>query len=100
MKKYDGCSGGMSKTWRALTGSPPPWEGCCDAHDQPYAKGGTRAEREHADRELRYCVACQGYPLVAFLMYWGVRVGGHPLLPTPWRWGFAGPRRGYDKSGG
>lgn len=86
--KYDGCSGGMSAGWRVLFKKAPPWEGCCDKHDQPYAQGGTRLERLEADIELRKCVSENGHPIWAALMYYAVRVGGHPLLPTPWRWGF------------
>ena len=88
MKKYDGCSGGMSTTWRILFGKNPPWENCCDAHDQPYARGGSKLDRLMADLNLRSCVAKNGYPVWAFLMYYGVRAGGVPWLPTPWRWGF------------
>ncbi len=89
--KYDGCSGGMSFFWKKLTGKPPPWEGCCDAHDQPYAKGGTRSDRLEADSKLRKCVSDNGHPIWAFLMYYGVRMGGSPRFPFPWRWGFNKP---------
>ncbi len=87
--KYDGCSGGMSAFWRAVFKRPPPWEGCCDEHDQPYAAGGTRRDRLTADDKLRACVEAKGHPIWAFLMFWGVRFGGHPLWPFPWRWGFS-----------
>ena len=86
--KYDGCSGGMSDAWRKVFKHRPPWESCCDAHDQPYAKGGTAKERADADLQLMLCVARNGHPLWAVTMWVAVRVGGHPLLPTPWRWGF------------
>lgn len=88
MKKYDGCSGGMSRAWRFLFRRNPPWEGCCDVHDQPYARGGTAQERRQADIELMCCVAKGGHPVWAFAMYVAVRMGGVPWLPTPWRWGF------------
>ena len=70
----DGCSGGMSWSWRvvadlfpdfeAAQGSAPPWESCCVAHDAAYhdAGGTTEAEasfaaRLAADETLRSCVA-------------------------------------------
>jgi hypothetical protein len=50
--------------------------------------GGTREQRERADLELRECVAEKGHPVVAWMMYHGVRAGGVWWLPTPFRWGF------------
>lgn len=85
---YDGCSGGMSATWRGIFGKAPPWEDCCDTHDIAYAKGGTREQRGVADLKLMRCVRRHGYPLVAEKMYIAVRVGGVPWAPTPYRWGF------------
>jgi hypothetical protein len=91
LTKYDGCSGGMSPAWRLFTDHNPPWEDCCDVHDQPYAIGGSAADRLLADRTLAQCVAARGYPAMATVMYWGVRVGGVRWLPTPWRWCFKKP---------
>jgi hypothetical protein len=84
----DGCSGGMSWVWRTLTGSPPPWEGACVQHDLAYWRGGTAAERRRADNNLWAAVANGGHPAIALAMYLAVRIGGHWLLPTPWRWGY------------
>ena len=89
----DGCSsfpdGTLSK--------PDAWQHCCYDHDKSYWPGGTRIQRLSADRELASCVALAGYPLTSKLMYAGVRVGGTPYLPTPFRWGFGWPwLRGYD----
>lgn len=81
----DGCSGGI---YRTIMRRDPPWLGCCVEHDKVYWAGGTRAERKAADTELMCCVARNGHPFVAFAMYCGVRIGGHPLLPLPWRWGY------------
>lgn len=70
----DGCSGGMSWSWRMLSdvfprfeaaqGTHPPWEHCCIAHDRAYhyAGGVTEAEASYAarldaDAALRHCVA-------------------------------------------
>lgn len=64
------------------------WLDCCVAHDFAYWKGGTYQQRVEADQELRRCVATVGEPEVALLMLAGVRVGGTPFLPTPFRWGY------------
>lgn len=88
MKKYDGCSGYMSAIWKWLFKHPPPWEQDCDEHDQWYAKGGTALDRETADQILMAAVTIRGYPVWGFLMWAAVRIGGHPLFPFSWRWGF------------
>lgn len=67
------------------------WLACCTAHDYAYWKGGTAAEKENADEELRQCVAKVGQPKIAELMLAGVKVGGNPYLPTPFRWGYGWP---------
>ena len=84
----DGCSGGLSFAWRLLFGSVTPWEDCCIEHDRVYWRGGTAASRRAADRALLACVRKKGYPAVGILLWAAVRVGGHPLLPLPWRWGY------------
>jgi len=77
------------------------WLNCCIAHDLAYWLGGTFAEREAADRALVQCVTKVGEPEIAKLMMAGVRVGGSPYWPTPFRWGYGwsywdGPSlRGY-----
>lgn len=71
--------------------------GCCIRHDEHYWLGGTKEARLEADRELRGCIAGHGHTALAHLYYLGVRLGGSPLLPTPWRWGFGWPYyRSYD----
>lgn len=67
------------------------WGSCCVEHDRAYWRGGSATERKAADQALRQCVKSQGYPVLAQLMYLGVRIGGHAWLPTPWRWGFGWP---------
>lgn len=84
----DGCSGGMSWLWRLILRRPPPWEGDCEAHDRLYHMGGTKAARLYGDRKLASRVAMRGYPIIAAGMYYAVRIGGHPWLPLPWRWGY------------
>ncbi len=69
---------------------------CCERHDLDYWCGGTVAQRRAADRDLQQCVAERGHPARSRLMFAGVRVGGVPWLPLPWRWGFGWPYgRGY-----
>ena len=98
--KTDGCSGGMSRAWRVLRGKPPPWEGHCVTHDRAYHPGGSRRERREADQRLRAAVTRNGYPGWALVIWAAVRIGGHPLLPLPWRWGFGWKYpRGYRPNG-
>ena len=67
------------------------WRQCCVDHDKPYWCGGSAEERKKADETLRMCVANASSPLMGLLMYDGVRLGGVPWLPTPWRWGYGWP---------
>lgn len=69
------------------------WRDCCVEHDRAYWRGGSAAARRAADRALHRCVTARGHPWVAAWMYWGVRLGGVPWLPTAWRWGFGWPWR-------
>jgi hypothetical protein len=88
----DGCSHFPDGTLE----NPTQWQSCCVTHDFRYWMGGTRAERLDADRELRACVAKTGEPVVAELMFAGVRLGGSAQLPTPFRWGYGWSElRGY-----
>ena len=73
------------------------WIECCIRHDLAYWKGGTREQRQTADDALQACVAKTGEPAIAKLMLAGVRVGGSPYFPTPFRWGYGWPyQRGYQ----
>jgi len=75
--KTDGCSGGMSWSWRLVSdlfedfkeaqGTTPPWEYCCVIHDRAYHNAGgatdasdSYAARLGADEALRQCVFTQG----------------------------------------
>jgi hypothetical protein len=90
----DGCSRFPD---RSATGRTD-WCHCCVAHDLAYWRGGTADERLHADQGLRACVRQSGGGgLLAALMYAGVRVGGSPHRPTPYRWAYGWPYgRGYQ----
>lgn len=74
------------------------WCGCCLAHDRAYWRGGTEEQRRAADDELETCVRkATGGEALAKAMRAGVRVGGTPVLPTPFRWGYGWPYdRGYQ----
>jgi len=89
----DGCSGGMSKLWRKVFKTPPPWEECCVEHDYEYWLGGTWPQRLAADLRLAACVADPRYgggahPFWAIIMFLAVHIGGAALWPVPWRWGY------------
>lgn len=68
-----------------------PWQACCVEHDKAYWCGGTAEQRQQSDQQLMLCVQVTGYPLTAWFMGSGVRIGGHPWLPFPWRWGYGWP---------
>jgi len=89
----DGCSGFPD----GLPNHRDLWRRCCTDHDRAYWLGGTYAERQAADKQLRQCVAAVGEPAIAALMLRGVRVGGSPWLPTSFRWAYGWPYgRGYQ----
>jgi len=67
------------------------WQSCCVEHDKEYWCGGSAEDRLHADQRLRSCISEHGGPRISTLMYWFVRPGGHPWLPTYWRWGYGWP---------
>ena len=72
------------------------WKHCCLEHDKAYWRGGTRAERRDADRELGHCVGEAKDAALGFLMSKAVRVGGSPWWPTSYRWAYGWPYgRGY-----
>lgn len=83
----DGCSSFPNGTLKQST----LWLQCCTAHDRTYWKGGTYDERLDSDKELRMCVSEVGQPGIANLMLAGVRVGGSPIWPTSYRWGYGWP---------
>ncbi len=80
----DGCSAFPDGSFTQQT----LWLSCCTAHDLAYWQGGTYKQRQSADNKLKLCVEKVGEPQIAILMLAGVRVGGTPLLPTSFRWGY------------
>ncbi|HUP91784.1 MAG TPA: hypothetical protein VM074_06010 [Solimonas sp.] len=82
----DGCTlfpdGGLAR-------DSAQWCECCYAHDLVYWRGGTADERRVADQKLRECITARAdSPALGTLMEAGVRVGGHPVFPMWYRWGF------------
>ncbi len=78
----DGCSLWIDDGWA---------EPCCVEHDIRYWCGGEKAERSAADASLRACVDSTASGSLAEMMRLGVGVGGHPLFPTYYRWGYGRP---------
>ncbi len=73
------------------------WQDCCVEHDLDYWCGGSSSERERADHRLATCVERAGHPTLGPLMRIGVRMGGVPWWPLPWRWGYGWDYpHGYD----
>ena len=89
----DGCSVVPDGVW-----GDDAWRECCVLHDVQYWCGGSSADRLQSDRQMQQCIAEKGYPFTGEIMYLGVRMGGHPVWPAPWRWGYGWPwYRGYEE---
>ena len=74
------------------------WLNCCIEHDLAYWKGGSQKDRDAADKELQRCVERVGEKGISSLMHAGVKIGGAPVYPTWYRWGYGWPyARGYKK---
>ncbi len=81
----DGCSQFPDGTWT----QQDLWCGCCITHDIAYWQGGNRKQKKQADQALRQCVLEKtDNKLLADAMYYGVTVGGSPVFPTWYRWGY------------
>jgi hypothetical protein len=78
----------MTWAWRQVFRRDPPWNDLCVEHDRAYWAGGSANDRRRADRKLMAGVVENGHPIFAFLMWCAVRIGGYPLSPTSWRWGY------------
>jgi len=59
----------------------------CIEHDLKYWAGGSEEERRQADLVLRDAVN-EKIKFLGDVMYWKSRIGGHSLIPSPWRWGY------------
>lgn len=81
----DGCTGWFDGFWKD----------CCIEHDVAYAQGGSRGNRRFHDRVLRECVYVTVRDrtespllgsLMAWSMYFGVRIMGSPWCLPMWLW--------------
>lgn len=78
---------------------PKQWADCCFTHDMSYWIGGTQADRETADNELKRCVENASDSFNGFLMYIGVRMGGNPGNASyAWGYGWTKDRDYFDIS--
>ena len=80
----DGCSASPD----GPPSDPDRWSDDCLRHDYRYWRGGKMSDRLAADRELAAGMKESGHPLMAEIYFVGVRFGGSPWWPTPWRWGY------------
>jgi len=65
------------------------WCDCCITHDIAYWQGGNRQQKKQADEALRQCVLQKtDNKLLADTMYYGVTLGGSPVFPVWYRWGY------------
>jgi hypothetical protein len=87
--RFDGCS------WWPDGFGDTNWRHCCEEHDYAYWCGGSAADRVRADDRLAECVAEETNRAFGWLMRTGVRVGGHPVVPMYFRWGY-----GHEYTGG
>jgi hypothetical protein len=89
----DGCSVSPDGTpW-----DPTAFLDCCIAHDISYWQGGTVEDREAADHTLKACIEKKGFPEIANVYYYAVRMGGTPKFKTGYRWGYGWSEdRGYS----
>ena len=79
----DGCSGGLSKTWKLIYGKYPPFQNCCQIHDYNYQIGGNADDRWAADIELFKCI--HEYNVFwAYVAFFAVRIFGS--LDMFWHW--------------
>lgn len=68
---------------------PSAWKECCLVHDMNFWAGGDKSDRDAADVELRECVAAKGYPVIARIIYEGVRLGSYsPIKFEDKKWNF------------
>lgn len=78
---------------------PKQWANCCLTHDMSYWVGGTKDDRDAADKELKKCVSEVSDSINGFLMYIGVRMGGTPGNASyAWGYGWTKDRDYFDLS--
>ncbi len=59
--------------------------------------GGSKEARKQADQDLQQCVEKLGEKELSNIMHLGVKIGGAPVFPTWYRWGYGWSySRGYQ----
>lgn len=82
----DGCSSSPDGSWVE----------CCIEHDISYWCGGSYEERVEADAALGECVTEKGFGVLhGAITELGVKIGGHPMFPFKWRWGYGDRYNGW-----
>ncbi len=80
----DGCSMWIDGTSK----HPYLWRHCCVAHDKDYWLGGTEAQRQRSDENLRACIIQTDNKAMGEYIYMSVRWAGAPQWMMPYRWGY------------
>ena len=70
-KKKDYCS-----LWPDRSDDGKDWGSCCEQHDECYSAGGDAASRKKCDKALKKCLKKKAGPVMAWIMYAGVRSFG------------------------
>lgn len=68
---------------------PNLWRHCCVQHDLAYWQGGSKEQRQAADKAIEVCVleAADSKGLANY-MHGMIRMGGSPYWLSTYRWGF------------
>lgn len=86
----DFCTGVPEGTRR----DPTAWRDCCLVHDMYFWAGGDKTDRDRSDLLLKECVEGKGYPKIARVIYYGVRLGSYsPIKFENKKWNFGWPSR-------
>lgn len=71
-----GMAGEISKAWKCVTGTLPPFQVCCDEHDLAYDQIETEEDRKWADVHFGRCMMARGYTIIGAVFYAAVRAFG------------------------
>jgi len=82
----DGCS--SSPDGIPVGHDPREWAHCCVKHDTRYWAGGTKADKDAADEELKQCIAATGHEEIAKVYKLFVGRFGGPETHQNYRWGY------------
>jgi hypothetical protein len=86
LKTYE--SDGCTMFPDGSTNNKTLWRHCCDLHDLRYWFGGTKDNELQADLNLKSCVDEVAGPVVANMMYLGVRTGHYSPIKNKYKWGW------------